>query len=108
MNKPLCKIDNKKYWIDNDKIYNVDLVNGTNKLISEISDKDFYYPIHREEITEKHWDAVSKYIVESCGYKGKKHHKDVNYYDIMEDRQKQEIKENKKIWKELLKTSKKL
>jgi hypothetical protein len=62
-------------------------------------DKRYYYATFRDDYTKKDWEDVSKYIVESCGYKGSKHHLDVNYYDIMEDRNRQESEKNKKLWK---------
>lgn len=56
-------------------------------------DTRFFYA---ENITSKDWEDVSKYIVDSCVYKGTKNHKDVTFDDIMDDR-------NKQIWEDLQK-----
>jgi hypothetical protein len=83
----------EKDWFIKFKIETV-LFNDKNLI-----DKRYYYATFRDDYTTKDWDDVSKYIVESCGYKGSKHHLDVNYYDIMEDRDRQESEKNKKLWK---------
>ena len=60
-----------------------------------------YFNMERDNYTKDDLINISKEIVEASGYKGSKHHVDVTYQDIIDDRRRQERDKNAILRKEI-------